>query len=280
MITLVKIGGSVLTDKRRPLVFQQEYARGVAADIRLSGTVPVIVHGTGSWAKAIGRHYHSDAGWFRDATGFQMTCLRIRRLQEALSAALRDEGVVCCPLQANAVFHRTHGTLDLCSTEPIKRLVAAGVSPVLGGDLLVEGPGVFRVVSSDAIAVAIARRLGVGDCVFATDVDGVWDPAGALVPELTEPDVPVNDSDLRDVTGGMSAKVLAAMDIAATGARTTIVNGRIRGRVRDALIRRDVTGTRVVGRGTRPPVARPTSGVTQTMAGGRETHGQEFDRPI
>lgn len=254
MITLVKIGGSVLTDKQRPLVFQHAYARCVAADIRLSRTVPVIVHGTGSWAKAIGRHYRTDGGWARDATGFQMTCWRIRRLQEALTAALRDEGVVCCPLQANAIFHRDLGVLDLYDTGPVRRLADAGVSPLLCGDVLVEGPGIFRVVSSDAIAVAIARRMPVSDCVFATDVDGVWDPAGRLVPEVTEPGLAVvgNDSDRRDVTGGMSAKITAALDIAATGARTTIVNGRIRGRVRDALTRRAVIGTRVAGNGSRP----------------------------
>lgn len=247
MITLVKIGGSVLTDKQRPLVFQRVYARSVAADIRLSRTVPVLVHGTGSWAKAIGRHYHRDGGWFRDATGFQLTSLRIRRLQEALAAALRDEGVVCCPLQANAIVHRSGGTLDFYDTGPIERLVEAGVSPLLCGDVLVEGPGTFRIVSSDAIAVAIARRMRVSDCVFATDVDGVWDAAGQLVPEVTEPELAANDSDRRDVTGGMSAKIPAAMDIATTGARTTIVNGRVSGRVRDALVRRPVTGTRVIG---------------------------------
>lgn len=256
MITLVKIGGSVLTDKQRPLIFQHAYAHCVAADIRLSRAVPILVHGTGSWAKAIGRHYRKDGGVFRDATGFQMTCWRIRRLQEAVTAALRDEGVVCCPLQANGIFHRARGVLDLYDTGPLGRLLDAGVSPLLCGDVLVEGPGIFRVVSSDAIAVAIARRMRVSDCVFATDVDGVWDSAGQLIREVTEPGLAVGDSDQRDVTGGMSAKIAAALEIAATGARTTIVNGRIRGRVRDALARRTVTGTRVVGCGSQPAATR------------------------
>jgi isopentenyl phosphate kinase len=251
MITLVKIGGSVLTDKQRPLVFQDEYAHRFAADIRLSRTVPILVHGTGSWAKGIGRHYRRDGGVFRDAAGFQMSCSRIRLLQEALTAALREEGVMCCPLQANGIFHRGRGVLDLYDTGPLARLLDAGVSPLLCGDILVEGPGIFRVVSSDAVAVAIARRMGVSDCVFATDVDGVWDSHGSLIAEVTEPGLAVGDSDRRDVTGGMSAKIAAALEIAATGARTTIVNGRITGRVRDALARRTVTGTRVVGDGSR-----------------------------
>jgi isopentenyl phosphate kinase len=252
MITLVKIGGSVLTDKRCPLVFQDACAHRVAADIRLSRTVPVIVHGTGSWAKAIGRHYRRHGGAFRDAAGFEMTALRIRRLQEALMAALRDEGVLCCPLQANAIFHRPQGTLDLYDTRPISRLLDAGVSPLLCGEVLVDGPGAFPVVSSDAITVAISRRIPVSDCVFATDVDGVWDPAGRIIQEVRQPGLAVSDSDLRDVTGGMSAKVAAALDVADTGARTTIVNGRVRGRVRAALARRAVIGTRVLGYCSQP----------------------------
>jgi len=246
MIALVKIGGSVLTDKQRPLVFQHANAHRVAADVRLSRRVPVIVHGTGSWGKAIGSHYRDDDGWYRDTVGFQMTTARIRLLQEALVTALRQEGVVCCPLQANALFHRSHGVLEIPDTGSISRLVAAGVSPVLCGDLLVEGPGKFRVVSSDAIAVAIARRMTVGDCVFATDVDGVWDSAGRLITQATELDLATADSDVRDVTGGMSAKVAAALEIAGTGARTTIVNGGVGGRVLDALLRRSVPGTEVL----------------------------------
>lgn len=253
MITLLKIGGSVLTDKQQPLVFQDAYAHSVAADIRLSRSVPVIVHGTGSWAKAIGRHHRGEDGWLRDETGFQMTCWRIRLLQEALAAALRDEGVVCCPLQANAVFHRAPGgLLDLYDTRPVSRLVDAGVSPLLCGDVLVEGPGVFPVVSSDTVLVALARRMRASDCVFATDVDGVWDSAGQLIPEMAESGGALDDSDLRDVTGGMSAKIVAALEIAATGARTTIVNGRVRGRVRGALTRRAVIGTRVISNASRP----------------------------
>lgn len=246
MIALVKIGGSVLTDKQRPLVFQHANAHRVAADIRLSRTVPVIVHGTGSWGKAIGRHYHDGGGWYRDTMGFQMTTARIRLLQEALVTALRKEGVVCCPLQANALFHRSRGTLELPDAGAISRLVAAGVSPVLCGDLLVEGLGKFRVVSSDAIAVAIAGRMTVSDCVFATDVDGVWDSAGRLLTKATEPILAAADSDARDVSGGMSAKVAAALEIAGTGARTTIVNGSVGGRVLDALMRRSVPGTEVL----------------------------------
>jgi isopentenyl phosphate kinase len=253
MITLVKVGGSVLTDKQRPLTFQDADAHRFAADIRLSGTVPILVHGTGSWVKGIGRHYRRDGGVFRDASGFQMSCSRIRRLQEALTVALREEGVMCCPLQANAIFHRGRGVLDLYDTGPLGRLLDAGVSPLLCGDILVEGPGIFRVVSSDAVAVAIARRMRVSDCVFATDVDGVWDSDGRLIAQVTEPRLTVDDSDRRDVTGGMSAKIAAALEIAETGARTTIVNGRIPGRVRDALARRTVTGTRVVGDGSPVP---------------------------
>lgn len=247
MTALVKIGGSVLTDKQRPLTFQRAAARSVAADIRLSRTVPVLVHGTGSWAKGIGRHYHTDTGWTRDAAGFQMSCWRIRTLQEELTAALRDEGVLCCPLQANALFHRAQGAVDLYDPGPIRRLLHAGVTPLLCGDVLAEGPGIFPIVSSDAIAVAIARRMRVADCVFATDVDGVWDTDGRLIGELTQPAVAPDSNDRQDVTGGMSAKVAAALEIAATGARTTIVNGRVRGRVRAALARREVIGTSIAG---------------------------------
>jgi isopentenyl phosphate kinase len=83
--------------------------------------------------------------------------------------------------------------------------------------------------------------------VLATDVDGVWDDAGRLIASMTDARAGAAAGDAQDdVTGAMSAKVDAALEIAATGARTTIVNGRIGGRVLAALLRRSVPGTEVL----------------------------------
>jgi isopentenyl phosphate kinase len=181
-------------------------------------------------------------------------------------------------VQANALFHRPGGVLDLYDTAPFDRLISAGVSPLLCGDVLVEGPGSFRIVSSDKVVVALAGRLPVSDCVFATDVDGVWDSAKQLIPAVTVPNRSVSASDRRDVTGGMSAKIGAALEIAATGARTTIVNGRVRGRVRDALNGRAVIGTRVTCPAPRPVVelaeaALPAKDQVAPAAASRHAHG-------
>ncbi len=253
MTALVKIGGSVLTDKSRIFSAHAHDSAILAEDIRLSGVIPIVVHGTGSYGKAFARHYSRPGHWSNDAMVFQMTMGRIRHLQEGLLCAFRDAGVPCCPLSTNALFYRDNGRLEMYSATPLRRLLACGVAPVLCGDILVDGSEHFGIVSSDAILAAVARVSKVDDCVFATDVDGICDEGGQVLSQLAAGEVMFShDSDRLDVTGGMQAKVAAAREIASYGAWTTIVNGRVPGRVRDALTRRPVVGTRVVVADTAP----------------------------
>jgi isopentenyl phosphate kinase len=50
MLFLVKLGGSAITDKSRPLSFREEWVRGFARVIRdnLEGNSFIVIHGGGS----------------------------------------------------------------------------------------------------------------------------------------------------------------------------------------------------------------------------------------
>lgn len=247
MVTILKLGGSVLTDKARLFSFQEETARRLALEIRQAGTVPVIVYGTGTFGKAYARHYRP-ARATADWRIFQLTTAAIRELGENLSRVLHAEGVPHCLLPANALFYRREGQLCLDGLGPLTRLLASGVAPVLCGDVLAEGRDCFRIISSDDIIPILSAGMKAGSCVFVTDVDGVLDDRGRLVPELgaaQESLAAVGGQD--DITGAMEAKLVAARHAVREGARAVIVNGLIPGRLRGALRGDAVVGTRVTG---------------------------------
>jgi isopentenyl phosphate kinase len=253
MTTLVKLGGSVLTDRVRLFSFERANAVRLAAEIARSGEIPVLVHGTGRAGKAFARHYRPGSRSTDNATVFELTTAAIRQLGEQLCAALRDEGVPHCPIGANALFTRLPDRrLSWRGPEQLQHLLDCGVVPVLAGDVLVEQAHHFSVVSSDEIMAFLAGALPARAAVFVTDVDGLLDARGRLVPTVldrgdrTATNAGTWACDRDDVTGGMAEKIDAAIQAARFGNRVTIVNGLVPGRLRDALCDRPVIGSRVL----------------------------------
>lgn len=254
MVTIVKLGGSVLTDKTRMFSFQEETTRRLAMEIRQAGTVPVIVYGTGTFGKAYARHYRP-ARATADWRIFQATTAAIRELGENVSRVLQAEGVPHCLLPANALFYRREGQLGWYGHGPLTRLLACGVAPVLCGDVLAEERDCFRIISSDDIIPIVSAGLTGSSCVFVTDVDGVLDDGGALVTDLGMAQSPLASiGGQEDITGAMSAKLDAARQAVREGAAAVIVNGLIPGRLRAALRGDEVVGTRVGGIRVTAPV--------------------------
>lgn len=261
MATLIKLGGSVLTEHDRLFSFREDVAARLAEEIATytrTGPAPIVVFGTGRAGKAYARHYTGEGRTTGDWDVYQQTTAAIARLGAALGEAFRQAGVPHALLPANALLRRTSdGQLVWYRYEPVRRMQLCGVVPLIGGDVLVEASNRFGIVSSDEIAALAATLSVVTDCVFVTDVDGVLDEHGRLI-EFIDDITPfrggVSDNDLRDVTGGMTAKVDAALRIARADRQVTIVNGLVPGRLRETLCGGRPRGTVVTAWPGMPPL--------------------------
>lgn len=126
----------------------------------------------------------------------------------------------------------------------LKRLLKEGLTPVTFGDVKLTPSG-FKVISGDIIVQELAKILSPERCVFALDVDGVYElDSRVIIPELSPSrlrrmSVPGGD----DATGGMKMKLDAAARIAATGTRVCFVSGYRRNEFSKALRGLDFYGT-------------------------------------
>ena len=105
------------------------------------------------------------------------------------------------------------------------------------------------------MAGALAGALEADRVIFMTDVPGVLDKNGEMLPTLTESRV----RELIDdgvITGGMIPKVTACLNALAHAQAAQIIDGRAPNALRDALEHN--TGSRIV-RETHTPV---TAGAT------------------
>lgn len=249
----VKLGGSVLTNKRRGgrPTYRGRVAKRLAGEVASSwkGRPLLVVHGGGAYGhpEALrlgvgkGRVPQARVPKAFDRIQAAMEPLRVhvhRSLREA------DLPVVAVPASAGA-FSSEDGLY--WEAEALAAYAQRGLVPVTGGDVLLDERDGLRILSGDEILSHTAEPLGLESVVFVTDVDGVrvdGEVVDAMGAEEAER-LAGKAGGAGDATGGMGGKVAHAARIARAGARVRIVNGNVPGRVEAALAGRDVTGTRI-----------------------------------
>jgi acetylglutamate kinase len=109
---------------------------------------------------------------------------------------------------------------------PITAVADAGFVPVVA-PIGVDSEGVTHNVNADEAAGAIARALLAEKLILLTDVEGVKDASGELIPQLSVEEARklVSEGAIRE---GMIPKVECCIDALSGGvARTHIIDGRI-----------------------------------------------------
>ncbi len=209
--TVLKLGGSVVTEKNTPETVDAgalERAAGAVAGI--PGRVAV-VHGGGSF----GHHHAAEYGvssveGTRDGDAIRAIHGAMKRLNEAVVEALVEAGVSALPVHPLSAATRTaDGALRL-ETAPTTTMLEERFVPVLHGDAVVHADAGATIVSGDELVVALSRALGADRVGVCSSVPGVYDADGEVVDRIGSFDDvadAVGASDSTDVTGGMAGKV-------------------------------------------------------------------------
>ena len=227
MTTVLKLGGSVITDKGEPETIDRPALASAAA--ALGHADPdrlVVVHGGGSFG-----HYHADAHGVSSTAGTHdaaaVTAIHdaMGRLNTAVVAALQEEELSAVPVRplsaavkpdADSTTGSERGRSLGLATRPVRALLAEGFVPVLHGDVVATPGAGCTVASGDALVAALAGRLAADRVGLCTTVPGVLDADGAIIEEIdgreTVADV-LGDATGTDVTGGMAAKVETLLGI-------------------------------------------------------------------
>ena len=249
---VVKIGGSTLGGEDTSL---DDIAR-LAAE----GRRPLVVHGGGAlisdWLGRLGiasefvdglRSTSAEAlevviGVLRGAVNARLVAELERRGARAVGVSGLDAGTLAAERYDERLGYV--GRLTLVDPDHLRRLLAAGCVPVLA-PIALERPAQPLNVNADTVAGEVAHALGAELLIFLTDVDGVLDERGALLPRLDAS----RAASLREagaIVGGMLPKVDASLRAAGGGSVAVIANGRRRGTVR-GIVSGARMGTRLGG---------------------------------
>lgn len=255
-LVLVKLGGSVITDKLRPFTARPAVIRQLAQELKEAltarpGLRVLLGHGSGSFGHVPALKYHVRQGIAPDGEwwGFAETGVIAAQLNRIVTDGFLAAGVPIWGAQPSASAHCKGGQLISMAVGPIREALRRGLVPLVYGDVAFDELQGCTIVSTEELFSFLARKMRVRRMVMVGEVDGVYerdplaDPTAARIPRIT----PVSYARLRaqlggshavDVTGGMLTKVQAMVSLVSSGHvdRVHLISGRREGALARVLL--------------------------------------------
>jgi isopentenyl phosphate kinase len=253
-LSVVKLGGSILTRKQTAARLRPKLLARLAEEIAGASGPLILLHGAGSYGHPGAVRFglalapSSTTPARERARGASIVSAEVRRLHLAVLRGLVAAGARPWSVPAATVARNDVGQLAAFEVGPFEESLRAGVVPVSFGDVVPDSAWGRSILSADTIAVELTRRLPVRRVLFVSDVPGILDPGASprpkIVPEVTEGLVSRLSPRAGgpDVTGGIRGKAMAMLEIGRLGADAGLISG-----LTDGLLARALRGDSVPG---------------------------------
>lgn len=245
----LKLGGSLITDKKGVEAVRRDVLKRLVREIQQArehnpDLLLLLGHGSGSFGHVAGAKYgtrqgvHSPEQWL----GFAEVGAAASRLNRIVVETLLAAGVAAMSFPPSALVQCGNGRITQITVEPLQAALAAGLLPVIYGDVAFDSVKGGTIVSTEEVMMALAPAFRPSWLLLAGETDGVYDETGKVIASITRQTYPQIESALggsggTDVTGGMASKVRSMLDLAAAqpGLSIRIFSGLEPGTVQQIL---------------------------------------------
>ncbi len=239
---MVKIGGSVITDKGKPLSFRYENLNNLSLALARYRGKMVIVHGGGSYAHPIAKKYGLKPEPVKvEPKGVTLTRLGVFTLHNEVVLSLLKAGIPVYSIQPLLILRKD-------CVDAFNEALSCNLTPITYGDVIPSREG-CHIISGDVLMRLLAEHLKPKRAVFIIDVDGLYDTnpkSGRLLKEVSLTWLPKqSENNGFDVTGGIVGKVREAQKIASMGSDVYFVNGLYPERVLKVLCGEETISTTI-----------------------------------
>ncbi|HEY3571130.1 MAG TPA: isopentenyl phosphate kinase [Thermoanaerobaculia bacterium] len=259
-LTLLKLGGSLITEKARPETPRLEVIARLAGEIARAsrGTRLIVGHGSGSFGHVAARE-SGIAGGLRSAEqlpGVSRTQGRAAALHRLVVEALVEAGASPYSIAPSSCLIAEAGRPAAFSAEPLLLALDRGLLPVLYGDVVMDRAWGVSICSTEKVFEIVARALldhghTIRRALWLGETDGLYDAEGRTLPRLSAADLEraagaIGAPSGTDVTGGMRLRVETALALARLGVPSLLANGMVPGLLEKAARGEEVGGTEVL----------------------------------
>jgi len=256
--TVLKLGGSVITNKEKTLTPRLPAIERLTKEISRANVSPlVLVHGGGSFGHPLAKRYAIKEGYKNDASqalGFCETHQAMVTLNKLLVDALIQHNIPAVAVSPSSCVITKSGRIHIMFEEPLKKLLQTGFVPVFFGDVVIDSDLGFTILSGDQLATYLAMHLNASRIIMGIDVDGLFtsnpkiDSSARLVNRITLEELKrmlerIEESKATDVTGGMLGKIAELLPAVERGILSFIVNAAKSNNVYKALKGEKAVGT-------------------------------------
>ena len=240
---LVKLGGSIITNKERPLSPRRRTINNFVRSLKKIHEPIVVVHGGGSyghyWSVKFDMHTKPAKYDLRGVSTVKNSMVELNKI--ILDSFLNNK---LNPYSLPPTDFVSGNKPISKKIKELKKIAQSNLIPITYGDALWYGEKKSYILSGDVIMTMLAKVLRPRLSVFVLNVDGLYADIKKkkLIyefrnkrPSFTKPTT--------DVTGGMKRKVEEASKISKMGLKVFFVNGNKPERIINAVKRNKFEGT-------------------------------------
>jgi isopentenyl phosphate kinase len=258
-LIIIKLGGSVITFKEKPLTPNYptiEKMANIVKQLRKRYKI-IIVHGGGSFGHYWSLKYdmHTQPFTYQDEG-----VSRVRESMIKLNHIIVEKFISCglkpfCIHASSFVFNNLpckERVLDM-----VEMIENNNIIPITYGDVIHTSKGNFSILSGDTLMNILSVNLNPKFSIFTTNVDGIYATlkngnllSNIIINEnnelLTTTDNKIEFSNMSfDVTGGMKRKISESINIVQSGIPVYLINGLYPERMIDIINGGDFIGTSI-----------------------------------
>jgi isopentenyl phosphate kinase len=240
---LIKLGGSIITNKERPLSPRKKTIENIARYLKKIDEPIIIVHGGGSFGHYWSVKYDMHTKPMKyDILGVSVVKNSMIELNKIiLDIFLKNKlNPYCLP----PTDFMSGDKPIACKVKEIEKIANERLIPITFGDALWYGNKKTYILSGDKIMTYLSKILRPRLSIFALNEDGLYSDLKSkkLIHEL-KGENPIISKNNMDVTGGMTRKVEEAIKISKMGIDVFFVNGNKPERIVKAVKNRKFEGT-------------------------------------
>ncbi len=245
MMMIIKLGGSIITDKTQYRKFNKEIVSRLCREISDSEKGTIVVHGAGSFGHVLAKQYALQNGFvdYGQIAAVARVQHDVRDLDLMVVDELLKVGIPAVSVPPGSCFVMDDGKLITTDTEALRSLAAMGIMPVTFGDVVMDRKKGFGICSGDQLMEILCNMFKPEKVIFVSDIDGLYDkdpkkhPDAKFIDEVTSELLKTVDSSINvdDVTGGVGAKMEAMLRMSTENRECVLVNGSVPGRLYSLL---------------------------------------------
>lgn len=260
-IKILKLGGSILTDKNKPLSIRENIIDDAIEQIIQSGEKLILVHGGGSFGHPLAKEFNIFNGINpqikNQVLGLAKTHEAMIQLNSIIVNKFLQNDVPAISIQPSSIFIKKTDNFKMFSTEIIENLLDLDILPVLYGDIVIDANNSFSIISGENIIIELCKNLkkyGIIEVIFAIEKDGLYvektegehsdiilcsEVYGDEIDRLKIP----NLEKKIDVTGGIEGKINSIKELCQHKIPVQIINGLKENYIYKALKSEEIIST-------------------------------------